>query len=119
MTDSTVLRNLGSGFGHTLIALDSLSRGIDKLEVDGDAMALDLDQNWELLAEPIQTVMRRYGIDQPYEKLKALTRGRRVDAAALHEFIQSLDLPDEAKAELEKLTPALYIGNAAQQARDI
>ena len=119
LTDSTVLRNLGSGFGHTLIALDSLKRGIGKLEVDADAMTADLEQNWELLAEPVQTVMRRYGIEQPYEKLKALTRGRRIDAAILREFIESLDLPDDARAELLQLTPADYIGNADKQAREI
>ena len=119
LSDSTVLRNLGSGFGYLLIALDSLSRGIGKLEVDGDAMRADLDQNWELLAEPIQTVMRRYGIEKPYEKLKALTRGRRVDADTLRTFIDSLDLPDAVKDELKQLTPEGYTGNAETQARQI
>ena len=116
LTDSTVLRNLGTGFGYTLIALDSLLRGLDKLEVDAAAMAADLDDNWELLAEPIQTVMRRYGIAEPYEKLKALTRGRKVDAPTVHAFIDGLDLPDAVKTELKTLTPASYVGNAAVQA---
>jgi len=119
LTDSTVLRNLGTGFGHVLIALDSLKRGISKLEVNAAAMATDLDNNWEVLAEPIQTVMRRYGIEQPYEKLKALTRGQKIDAAAIREFVETLDLPDAARRELIALTPASYIGNAAAQAREI
>jgi len=119
LTDSTVLRNLGSGFGHVLIALDSLKRGIGKLEVNHAVIAADLDQNWEVLAEPIQTVMRRYGIEQPYEKLKALTRGQKIDAAAIREFVETLDLPDSAKQELIALTPASYIGNAADQAEKI
>jgi adenylosuccinate lyase len=119
LTDSTVLRNLGTGFGHVLIALDSLKRGTGKLEVNAAAMAADLDNNWEVLAEPIQTVMRRYGIEQPYEKLKALTRGQKIDAAAIREFVESLDMPDAAKRELIALTPASYIGNAAEQARKV
>jgi adenylosuccinate lyase len=119
LTDSTVLRNLGTGFGHVLIALDSLNRGTGKLEVNVAAMAADLDSNWEVLAEPIQTVMRRYGIEQPYEKLKALTRGQKIDAAAILEFVESLDMPDAAKRELIALTPASYIGNAAEQARKV
>jgi adenylosuccinate lyase len=119
LTDSTVLRNLGTGFGHVLIALDSLKRGIGKLEVNAAAMAADLDNNWEVLAEPIQTVMRRYGIDQPYEKLKALTRGQKIDAVAIREFVDTLDLPEAARRELIALTPASYIGNAAAQARKI
>ena len=119
LTDSTVLRNLGTGFGHVLIAFDSIIRGLAKLEVDNDTIAADLEQNWELLAEPIQTVMRRYGIEQPYEKLKALTRGRRIDAAVIREFIESLDLPDSVKRELVELTPAGYIGNACDQARNL
>ncbi|MDH3221322.1 MAG: adenylosuccinate lyase [Gammaproteobacteria bacterium] len=119
LTDSTVLRNLGTGIGHVLIALDSLKRGLAKLEVDADTITADLEQNWEVLAEPIQTVMRRYGIDQPYEKLKALTRGRRLDAAAIRQFVESLDIPDAARQDLLALTPATYIGNAAQQARKL
>ena len=119
LTDSTVLRNLGSGIGHLLIALESLKRGIDKLEVDADAIAADLEQNWEVLAEPIQTVMRRYGIEQPYEKLKALTRGQKVDAAAVRAFVETLEIPPAARQELLALTPASYIGNAVQQAEDL
>ncbi|MDH3634796.1 MAG: adenylosuccinate lyase [Gammaproteobacteria bacterium] len=119
LTDSTVLRNPGTGIGHVIIALDSLKRGIDKLEVDGDAIATDLDQNWEVLAEPIQTVMRRYGIEQPYEKLKALTRGQKIDADAIRRFVDSLDIPESARQELIKLSPASYIGNATEQAKKI
>ena len=119
LTDSTTLRNLGSGFGHTMIALDSLQRGLGKLEVDAKAMAADLEQNWELLAEPIQTVMRRYGIEQPYEKLKELTRGRKIDADTVREFVNGLDIPDAARQALLDLTPAHYLGNAARQAREI
>ena len=119
LTDSTVLRNLGTGFGHLLIALDSLKRGIDKLEVNAEVIADDLDRNWEVLAEPIQTVMRRYGIEQPYEKLKALTRGQKVDAAAVRQFVEALDIPESARRELLALTPASYIGNAVAQAEKI
>jgi adenylosuccinate lyase len=119
LTDSTVLRNLGTGIGHVLIALDSLKRGIGKLEVNTDAIAADLEQNWEVLAEPIQTVMRRYGVEQPYEKLKALTRGRKIDAQAVREFVDTLEIPAAAKQELNKLTPASYIGNAVKQAETI
>ncbi len=117
LTDSTVLRNLGVGLAHTLIALQSALKGIGKLEVDAARMAADLDANWEVLAEPIQTVMRRYGVEQPYEKLKALTRGQRIGPDALADFVETLDIPDKAKAELKALTPASYIGNAAEQAR--
>jgi adenylosuccinate lyase len=119
LTDSTVLRNLGTGIGHVLIALESLKRGISKLEVNNARIAADLEQNWEVLAEPIQTVMRRYGIDQPYEKLKTLTRGQKIDAAAVREFVEALEIPDSAKRELIELTPAGYIGNAVEQARSI
>ena len=119
LTDSTVLRNLGSGIGHLVVALDSLKRGLGKLEVDGDAMAADLEQNWAVLAEPIQTVMRRYGVEQPYEKLKALTRGQKIDAAGIRAFVEELNIPAAAKRELIALTPAAYIGSAAQQAREI
>ena len=119
LTDSTVLRNLGTGIGHVAIALDSLKRGIDKLEVDSDAIAADLEQNWEVLAEPIQTVMRRYGIEQPYEKLKALTRGQKIDAEAIRRFVDSLDIPESARQELIELSPASYIGNATEQAKNI
>ena len=119
LTDSTVLRNLGTGIGHVLIALDSLKRGIGKLEINTDAIAADLEDNWEVLAEPIQTVMRRYGVEQPYEKLKALTRGRKIDAQAVREFVDTLEIPAAAKQELNKLTPASYIGNAVKQAETI
>jgi len=119
LTDSTVLRNLGTGIGHVLIALDSLKRGIGKLEVNTDVIAADLEHNWEVLAEPIQTVMRRYGVEQPYEKLKALTRGRKIDAQAVREFVEALEIPAAAKQELIKLTPASYIGNAVKQAETI
>jgi adenylosuccinate lyase len=119
LTDSTVLRNMGVGLAYSVIAWQSALRGIDRLEVDPGRLAEDLDANWEVLAEPIQTVMRRYGIEQPYEKLKELTRGRRVDQAAMVAFIDGLELPQKVKAELEKLTPAAYIGNAAKQARRI
>ena len=119
LTDSTVQRNLGVGFAHTLIALDSLLRGLAKLEANPEAMAADLDANWEVLAEPIQTVMRRHGVDKPYEKLKALTRGQRLDAEAMRAFIDTLDIPESAREALKQLTPASYIGNAAEQARRI
>ena len=119
LTDSTVLRNLGTGIGHVLIALDSLKRGIGKLEVNTAAINADLENNWEVLAEPIQTVMRRYGVEQPYEKLKALTRGQKIDAQAVREFVEALEIPAAAKQELIKLTPASYIGNAVKQAETI
>jgi adenylosuccinate lyase len=119
LTDSTVLRNMGVGFAYSTIAWQSALRGIGKLEVNAARLNADLDANWEVLAEPIQTVMRRYGIEQPYEKLKALTRGQRIDQAGMQVFIDSLDLPESVKAELRVLTPGSYVGNAAQQARDI
>ncbi len=119
LTDSTVLRNLGTGIGHVLIALESLKRGIGKLEIDAQAIADDLDRNWEVLAEPIQTVMRRYGIEAPYEKLKALTRGQKIDAEAFRRFISDLEIPDSARQQLLAMTPATYIGNAAEQAKKL
>jgi adenylosuccinate lyase len=119
LTDSTVLRNLGTGFGHVIIALDSLQRGLSKLEVNHAVIGDDLNRNWEVLAEPIQTVMRRYGIEQPYEKLKELTRGQRISAEIIQEFVSKLDLPDHAKQQLIDMTPASYIGNAVKQASDI
>lgn len=119
LSDSTVLRNIGSGFAYSLIALESLQLGISKLEVDREAISHDLSQNWGVLAEPVQTVMRRYGVDQPYEKLKALTRGRQIDAQVIREFVQSLDIPEHAKQQLTDLTPESYIGNADIQAREI
>ena len=119
LTDSTVLRTLGVGLGHSMIAYNSLDRGINKLEANIQSMSTELDNNWEVLAEPIQTVMRRYGIEKPYEKLKALTRGQRITQDALNVFIESLDMPDAAKQQLKKMTPANYIGNAIDQARNI
>jgi adenylosuccinate lyase len=119
LTDSTVLRNLGSAFAYTLIACDALLKGIDKLELDASRLAADLDANWEVLAEPVQTVMRRYAVAEPYEKLKALTRGQRVGAREMHAFIESLQIPPQARAQLAALTPASYIGNAAEQAQRI
>ncbi len=119
LTDSTVLRNLGVGFAHVLIALDSMQRGISKLEVNAPVIDADLEQNWEVLAEPIQTVMRRYGIEKPYEKLKELTRGQRVNQEIMQQFVATLEIPDQAKQQLMQLTPATYTGNAASQARHI
>jgi len=118
LTDSTVLRNLGVGYAHSILAYSSALKGISKLEANPEAMAKDLDTNWEVLAEPIQTVMRRYGIENPYEKLKDLTRGQRVNEQIMLEFIDSLELPEEAKASLRLLTPANYIGNAIEQAKN-
>ena len=120
LTDSTVLRNLGVAFGYALLAYDSCLKGIGKLEVDADRLQRDLDENWEVLAEAVQTVMRRYGVDRPYEKLKELTRGKHgFDRAALHAFIRGLDIPEQARARLLALTPATYTGNAAAQAAAI
>ncbi|TPH12909.1 adenylosuccinate lyase [Litorilituus lipolyticus] len=112
LTDSTVLRNLGVGFGHALIAYQATLKGISKLQVNEESLAAELDSNWEVLAEPVQTVMRRYGIEKPYEKLKDLTRGKRVDGDSMREFIDNLELPEQAKAELKALTPGGYIGRA-------
>lgn len=119
LSDSTVLRSLGSAFGYTMIAYKSLQKGLSKLEVNEANIHADLDHNWEVLAEPIQTVMRRYGIEAPYEKLKALTRGQKVDAAKLTAFIDTLELPEDVKVELKKLTPHNYIGQAAALAKRI
>ncbi len=119
LTDSTVLRNLGVGVAHSVIAYSSTLRGIGKLEVNEQRTAEFLDNNWEVLAEPIQTVMRRYGIEKPYEKLKELTRGQRIDAEGIREFVSKLDIPDTAKKDLMEMTPATYIGNAVKQAKEI
>jgi adenylosuccinate lyase len=119
LTDSTVLRNMGVGFAYTTIALQSTLRGIGKLEADAVRLAQDLDSNWEVLAEPIQTVMRRYGVEKPYEKLKELTRGHRIGQAELLTFVDGLEIPEEAKEALRKLTPSNYIGNAVEQAQKI
>ena len=110
LTDSTVLRNLGVGLGYCLIAYAATRKGISKLEVNEQHLRDELNQNWEVLAEPIQTVMRRYGIEKPYEKLKELTRGKRVDEQAMREFISKLDIPETENARLQQLTPASYIG---------
>ncbi|VAX02371.1 Adenylosuccinate lyase @ SAICAR lyase [hydrothermal vent metagenome] len=119
LTDSTVLRNLGVGVGHSVIAYQSTLKGISKLEVNPARLNEDLDNCWEVLAEPVQTVMRRYGIEKPYEKLKELTRGTGIDQARLQQFVSELDIPEDAKATLLKLTPSSYLGNAARQAADI
>ena len=119
LTDSTVLRNMGVGFAYTSIALQSSLRGISKLEINLQRLEEDLNNNWEVLAEPIQTVMRRYGIEKPYEKLKELTRGNRIDQAGMRNFIDNLELPEDVKTELKQLTPATYIGNAIDQAKSI
>jgi adenylosuccinate lyase len=119
LTDSTVLRNLGVGFAHSVIAYEASLKGISKLELNAQKIAADLDACWEVLAEPIQTVMRRYNIENPYEKLKELTRGKGISPEALQTFIDGLDMPAAAKAELKLLTPANYIGNAVDQAKRI
>ena len=119
LSESTVLRNLGVSSAHSLISYASISKGINKLEINETKLLEDLEKSWEVLAEPIQTVMRRYGIENPYEKLKELTRGKTIDAEILKDFIASLEIPHEAKEELYKLTPANYIGDAIKLARDI
>lgn len=119
LTDSTVLRNLGVGFGHSLLVYQSTSRGLGKLDVNAAAMAADLDVNWEVLAEPIQTVMRRHDVEKPYEKLKELTRGKRVNQEGMREFVKSLDIPQDAIDSLAAMTPATYVGNASAQAKRI
>ena len=119
LTDSTVLRNLGVGMAHSVIAYEATLKGIGKLEVNPEKIAEDLDNCWEVLAEPVQTVMRRYGIENPYEKLKDLTRGKGISAEALQVFIETLELPEEAKVQLRALTPANYIGSAAAQAKRV
>ncbi|MCB1757672.1 MAG: adenylosuccinate lyase, partial [Gammaproteobacteria bacterium] len=119
LTDSTVLRNLGVGVAHTLIAGQSLLKGLSKLELNTARLDDDLDHAWEVLAEPIQTVMRRYGIENPYEKLKALTRGQTIDATTIRNFVADLDIPDEAKQHLMALTPGGYTGIAATLAEHL
>jgi adenylosuccinate lyase len=119
LSDSTVLRNIGVAVAHVIIACESCLKGIGKLDIDSQRTAADLDASWEVLAEALQTVMRRYGIEKPYEKLKDLTRGQAVNQATLQAFIRGLELPDAVKAELSQLTPSAYTGNASQQARDI
>ncbi|XP_060171621.1 uncharacterized protein LOC132602846 [Lycium barbarum] len=119
LTDSTVLRNMGVGLGHSLLAYRSALQGIHKLQVNEGALAEDLDKTWEVLAEPIQTVMRRYGVPEPYEKLKELTRGRAVNKENIREFIQKLDIPGDAKTSLLNMTPHSYIGAAAELAKNV
>jgi adenylosuccinate lyase len=119
LTDSTVLRALGTAFGHTLIALDALARGLGKLNVAPERLAADLDASWEVLAEAVQTVMRRYGLPEPYEQLKALTRGHGITRDALREFVAALDLPAEARTRLLALAPGTYTGLAEVLANDI
>jgi adenylosuccinate lyase len=118
LTDSTVLRNMGVAFGYTLLGYDSCLRGLNKLEVNPSKLAEDLDNSWEVLAEPIQTVMRRYGVENPYEQLKALTRGKGgINKASLHSFIETLSIPADAKKLLLEMTPASYIGKATELAK--
>ncbi len=119
LTDSTVLRALGTAFGHTQIALDALLRGLNKLNAAPERLAADLDASWEVLAEAVQTVMRRYGLPEPYEQLKALTRGQGITREALRGFVTTLDLPDEAKQRLLDLTPGGYVGLAESLAHDV
>lgn len=119
LTDSTVLRNMGVGLAYSLIAYESSLKGIGKLQINAARIAEDLDASWEVLAEPIQTVMRRYNVEQAYEKLKALTRGQAINRDTIKAFVDTLDIPDSAKTELQALTPANYTGNAAEQAKRI
>jgi adenylosuccinate lyase len=119
LTDSTVLRNMGVGFGYSMIAYASTLKGMSKLEINRARLAEDLDNAWEVLAEPIQTVMRRYNVEEPYEKLKALTRGQTITRELMLQFVETLEIPEEAKKILRGLTPANYIGNAVKQAKDI
>ncbi|ROS04573.1 adenylosuccinate lyase [Sinobacterium caligoides] len=119
LTDSTVLRNMGVGLGYSLIAYESTIKGLGKLQVNAERIGDDLNNAWEVLAEPIQTIMRRYHIEEPYEKLKALTRGQDINKETILAFVETLAIPEEAKQAMRELTPANYIGNAAKQAKDI
>ena len=120
LTDSTVLRNMGVAFGYTLLGYDSCLRGLNKLEINPEKLVQDLDASWEVLAEPIQTVMRRYGIENPYEQLKELTRGKGgINKASLHAFISTLNIPSDAKQALLEMTPASYIGKAVELAKRV
>jgi adenylosuccinate lyase len=119
LTDSTVLRNMGVAFGYAVLAYDSCLRGLGKLEAEPARLAADLDACWEVLAEPIQTVMRRYGIENPYEQLKELTRGKGITKEALQEFIGTLAIPEAEKARLMQMTPGSYTGKAAELAKRI
>jgi adenylosuccinate lyase len=119
LTDSTVLRNVGTGFAHSLIAYEASLKGLSKLLIDEARLRADLDNSWEVLAEAIQTVMRRYDVPEPYEKLKALTRGQRIDAQVLGKFVDSLDIPEAARQALRELRPHTYTGNAAEQTKQL
>jgi adenylosuccinate lyase len=119
LTDSTVLRALGTAFGHALIGIDALLRGLNKLSANPERLAADLDASWEVLAEAVQTVMRRHGLPNPYEQLKELTRGHGINEASMREFIASLDLPAEARQRLMEMTPGSYTGQAEKLAREI
>ena len=119
LTDSTLLRNLGLAVGHTLIALQSFAKGLAKIDINTQTMQSELDAQWGVLGEAVQTVMRRYGLEKPYEQLKNLTRGKTIDEATLRDFIKGLEIPADAKKRLLELTPATYIGNAEQLAKDI
>jgi adenylosuccinate lyase len=119
LTDSTVLRNMGVAFGYSLLAYDSSLRGLNKLEANESRLHEDLDACWEILAEPVQTVMRRYGIENPYEQLKDLTRGKGIEKDALHAFIRTLAIPEADKQRLLEMTPASYVGNASELAKRI
>ena len=116
LTDSTVLRNMGVALGYTLLGYDSLAKGLGKLEANAGRLAEDLDAAWEVLAEPVQTVMRRFGLPEPYEQLKAFTRGKQITQQLMQDFIQSLALPEDAKQALLALTPGHYTGKAAELA---
>lgn len=119
LTDSTVLRNVGVALAHSLVAFEATKKGIGRLDLDPDRIGADVRDAWEVLAEPIQTVMRRFGVDRPYERLKELTRGKRIDEASLRTFVEALPIPDSAKKTLLSLRPDAYTGNAAEQARRI
>jgi adenylosuccinate lyase len=119
LTDSTVLRNMGVGLGYAVLAYQSLLTGLNKLELNADALAADLDAAWEVLAEPIQTVMRRYGVPGAYEKLKEVTRGQAVTREALHGLIRGLEIPQAEKDRLLAMTPASYVGKAAELAKRV
>jgi len=119
LTDSTVLRNLGVALAHSLIAYQAALKGLSKVDINTKALEADLDANWEVLAEPVQTVMRMHGVEAPYEKLKELTRGKRVDAEGMRAFVDKLEIPPDAKKRLRELTPASYIGEAAKLARSL
>ena len=119
LSDSTVLRNMGVAIGHAMLAYQSACKGLEKLEPNVNVIQTDLEEHWEVLAEAVQTVMRRYQLEQPYEKLKSFTRGKRIDKMMLQQFIAALDLPAEVKKKLSELTPDQYIGYAEELAKRI